>query len=168
MYTQNNVIVVCKEGLYESGVKEMVLALKTIPGNLKKEDMKQHMEFIKNTSNSLVIKCEQELRSTMDKITLQEKKLEDLRNEYINIEDDNTIIDRIMAQVGNYTDCRMLKASIRRRKNLNKMLSEDEVLTLSMQKDKLEVIEGKLNAAKEVVMWANDQMKDESQIIEIE
>ena len=61
----------------------------------------------------------------------------------------------------------MLKASIRRRKNLNRMLSEDEVKMLAIQKDKIEVIDKKLKAAVEVLEWAEKQSKEEGKVIEI-
>ena len=164
----NNIIMVCKDELYKGDASDIIIGLKTMPTGLGKEEMVQHMHFILETSRDILTMCEQGRRATMNKIILQERKLEDLRNEHVNIEDDSGIIDRIMGQVGCYTDCRMLKASIRRRKNLNKMLSEDEVTTLSLEKYNLEEIEKKVEAAKVVISWAKKQLKDESSVLEIE
>ena len=166
----NNVIIVCKENLYKGSAEDIIHGMKTMPTGLGEEEMKLHLNFIRDTAESIVSKGEQERETTLSKIILQETKLEDLRNEHVNIEDDNTIIDRIMSNVGCYTDCRMLKASIRRRKNLNKVLSEDEVLSLSLEKEKLSEIEAKINAAKDVMKWAEIETKkqDESKIIVID
>ena len=163
----DKVVIVCKEGLYNAEIEDMIVALKTIPTDLGKEDMMEHMNFIRDTSKGIIFKCEQERMTTLDQILKQEKKLQELRNEYVNIEDDSKIIDRVMMQVGCHTDCRMLKASIRRRKNLNRMLSEDEVKMLAIQKDKIEVIDKKLKAAVEVLEWAEKQSKEEGKVIEI-
>ena len=163
----DKVIIVCKEGLYNGEVEDMIAALKTIPTDLGKEDMIQHMNFIRDTAKGIAFKCEQERITTLDQIHKQEIKLEELRNEHVNIEDDNKIVDRVMAQIGCYTDCRMLKASIRRRKNLNRMLSEDEVKTLAVQKEKYEEIDKKHMAALELLEWADKQSEEEKSVIEI-
>ena len=165
--TPDKVVIVCKEGLYNGEVEDMIVALKFIPTDLGKEDMIQHMNFIRDTAKGIIHKCEQERITTLDQIQKQETKLQELRNEHVNIEDDNKIIDRVMTQIGCYTDCRMLKASIRRRKNLNRMLSEDEVKTLALQKDKYMEVDKKHMAALELLEWADKQNEEENNVIEI-
>ena len=164
----NNVIIVCKEDLYKGSAEDLVTGLKTIPTGLNKAEMKQHMNFINDTAKDILVKCEKERGTALAKIHLQERKLEDLRNEHVNIVDDNELVDKIMTRVECYSECRMLKASIRRRKNLNKMLSEDEVKTIALEKEKLREIESKYEATKDVITWIQQQIKSEDKVIDID